>query len=69
MKDEEMVYKAKKPQDLKPRTTDFALGIIRLYVSLPKTTEAQILASRVCVQAHQSVRNIVRDIAQNRMQT
>lgn len=47
MKDEEMVYEAKKPQDLKPRTTDFALGIIRLYVSLPKMTEAQILGKQV----------------------
>jgi four helix bundle protein len=37
----------KKPQDLKSRTTDFALRIIRLYVSLPKTTEAQILGKQV----------------------
>ncbi len=42
MKDEK-----KKPQDLKSRTTDFALRIIRLYASLSKTTEAQILGKQV----------------------
>ena len=42
MKDE-----GRQPQDLKPRTTDFALRIIRLYASLPKTTEAQILGKQV----------------------
>jgi hypothetical protein len=31
------------PQELRVRTKQFALRIIRLYVSLPKTTEAQIL--------------------------
>ena len=29
-----------KTRDLKQRTKDFALRIIRLYVALPKTTEA-----------------------------
>ena len=33
--------------DLKKRTKAFALRIIRLYVSLPKTTEAQILGKQV----------------------
>lgn len=47
MKDEEMPSGVKKPQDLKPRTTDFALRIIHLYSSLPKTTEAQILGKQV----------------------
>ena len=47
MKDEEMPCEPPKPQDLKPRTTDFALRIVRLYVSLPKTTEAQILGKQV----------------------
>ncbi len=37
----------KKPQDLRARTKDFALRIIRLYVSLPKTTEAQVLGKQV----------------------
>jgi len=32
-----------KPQDLRVRTKEFALRIIRLYVSLPKSTEAQVL--------------------------
>jgi four helix bundle protein len=31
------------PQDLTKRTKEFALRVVRLYVSLPKTTEAQIL--------------------------
>ena len=33
--------------NLRDRTTDFALSIIRLYVSLPKTTEAQILGKQI----------------------
>src|ERR1041385_2977089 len=33
--------------DLKIRTKEFALRIIRLYPSLPKTTEAQILGKQV----------------------
>lgn len=35
------------PQDLRTRTTDFALRIIKLYVSLPKTTEAQVMGKQV----------------------
>ena len=35
------------PQDLRTRTADFALRIIKLYVSLPKTTEAQVLGKQV----------------------
>jgi four helix bundle protein len=34
-------------QDLKVRTKTFALRIIRLYCSLPKTTEAQVLGKQV----------------------
>jgi four helix bundle protein len=34
-------------QDLKIRTKQFALGIIRLYTSLPKTIEAQVIARQV----------------------
>jgi len=35
------------PQDLRTRTSEFALRIIRLYVSLPKTTEAQVIGKQV----------------------
>ena len=35
------------PQDLRTRTSEFALRIIKLYGSLPKTTEAQILGKQV----------------------
>jgi four helix bundle protein len=34
-------------QDLKVRTKQFALQIIRLYTSLPKTTEAQVIGKQV----------------------
>jgi four helix bundle protein len=36
-----------KAHDLKQRTKDFALRIIRLYAALPKTTEAQVLGEQV----------------------
>jgi four helix bundle protein len=35
------------PQDLRSRTTEFALRIISLYSSLPKTTEAQVIGKQV----------------------
>jgi len=38
--------KSENPQDLKVRTSEFALQIIRMYVRLPKTTEAQVMESR-----------------------
>ena len=34
-------------RDLKQRTKNFALRIIRLYVALPKSTESQILGKQV----------------------
>jgi four helix bundle protein len=34
-------------QDLKVRTKQFALEMIRLYTSLPKTTEAQVMGKQV----------------------
>jgi four helix bundle protein len=34
-------------KDLKIRTKDFALQIIRLYSALPKTTEAQVLGNQL----------------------
>ena len=37
----------KKAQDLRIRTKEFALRIIRLYVGLPKSTEAQVLGKQV----------------------
>jgi four helix bundle protein len=37
----------KERQELRTRTKSFALRIIRLYVSLPKTTQAQILGKQV----------------------
>jgi four helix bundle protein len=42
MKDEN-----EKPRDLKSRTKQFALRIIRLFGALPKTTEAQIMGKQV----------------------
>jgi four helix bundle protein len=36
-----------KPADIGERTKAFALRIIRLYVSLPKTTEAQVIGKQV----------------------
>ncbi len=47
MKDEATPAGNEKPQDLKSRTTDFALRIIRLFTCLRKTTEAQILGKQV----------------------
>ena len=35
------------PQDLRTRTSDYALRIIRMYVTLPKTTEAQVIGKQV----------------------
>jgi four helix bundle protein len=35
------------PQDLRKRTKAFALRIIRLYASLPKTTVAQVLGKQI----------------------
>ncbi len=36
-----------KPQDLRARTSNFALRIIKLYISLPKTTEGQVIGKQV----------------------
>jgi len=38
---------SKTPQDLRIRTSDFALRIVKLYSGLPKTTEAQVLGKQV----------------------
>lgn len=37
----------KKPEDLKTRTKAFALRVVRLYVALPKSAEAQVLGRQV----------------------
>ncbi len=34
-------------QDLRARTKDFALRVVRLYAALPKTVEAQVLGKQV----------------------
>lgn len=34
-------------QDLRKRTKEFALRIIKLYAALPKSTEAQVLGKQV----------------------
>lgn len=36
-----------KESDLKKRTRDFALRVIRLFTALPKTTEAQVLGKQI----------------------
>ena len=43
MKDEE---KRNPPHDLRERTTEFALRIIRMFVALPKTDEARVLGKQ-----------------------
>jgi four helix bundle protein len=37
----------RKPEDLKMRTKAFALRVVRLYVALPKSAEAQVLGRQV----------------------
>jgi len=34
------------PRGLRERTTEFALGVIRMYCALPKTTEAQVIGKQ-----------------------
>jgi four helix bundle protein len=36
-----------KPRDLRDRTRDYALRIIRLYVALPKTPVAQVIGKQI----------------------
>ena len=42
-----MNYEGAPGQDLRQRTKQFALRVIRLFTSLPKTTEAQVLGKQV----------------------
>lgn len=39
--------KSTQPQELGPRTKDFALKVIRLNAALPKTTEAQVIGKQL----------------------
>ena len=48
--------------DLRERTKDFALSVVRMFSALPKTTEAQILGRQVLRSAPRSARIIVRRI-------
>lgn len=45
--DRVMGEEPKRKRDLRVRTKAFALAIVRLYVSLPKTTEAQVLGRQM----------------------
>ena len=47
MKEIEMRDEKEGRKDLKVRTKEFALQIIRLYSSLPKITEAQVLGGQL----------------------
>ena len=40
-------WKMENKKDLKDRTKNFALRVIRMYSSLPKSTEAKILGTQV----------------------
>ena len=42
-----LTHDGKKPRDLKERTRDFALRIIRLYGALPRRSEAQIIGRQI----------------------
>ena len=42
-----MKKEGEQPQELGKRTKDFALRIIKLYIALPKTTEAQVIGKQV----------------------
>ncbi len=56
-------------QDLRVRTKEYALRIIRLYRALPtkRDTVAQILGKQLCDQELRSQRNIAKHAAQNPM--
>ena len=47
MSDEHATAVAAQKSDLRLRTRGFALRIVRLYTSLPQTTEAQVLGKQV----------------------
>jgi transposase-like protein len=43
MKEKDKRMNGERPRDLKDRTKEFALRIVRLYAALPVTTIAQVL--------------------------
>ncbi|HXG12156.1 MAG TPA: four helix bundle protein [Gemmataceae bacterium] len=47
MKDEKKTENDTKPIDLKLRTRQFAIRVIRLFSALPNTTEAQVLGKQL----------------------
>ena len=47
MADEIKTDNKRQPRDLKDRTREFALRIIRLYVALPKTAVAQVIGNQL----------------------
>jgi hypothetical protein len=49
--------------DLRQRTKEFALQIVRMFSRLPKTTEAQVLDNRPCDLAHRSEQTTAKPIA------
>ena len=49
------------------RTKMFALRIIRLYSSLPKTTEAQVIGKQLCVPEHPWAHRFAKGIGVGRM--
>jgi four helix bundle protein len=50
-------------QDLRERTKEFALRIVRMYVALPKVPKRRCSGSRCSVRARQLVQTIARPIA------
>jgi len=48
-------------RDLKGRTKEFALRVIRLYTALPKRTEAQVIGKQLFVPALLSALTIVKE--------
>ncbi len=51
--------------ELSKRTRTFALRIIRLYSSLPKSNEAQVIGKQCCGPVHRSAPIIVKQISRN----
>jgi len=54
-------------QDLRERTKQFALRIIRMYASLPKTTAAQVIGKQVLRSGTSIVRTIEKHFVPGRM--
>ncbi len=61
--------KAEGRQDLRKRTKEFSLRVIKLFTALPKTTEAQVLGKQILSSERQSARIIEKLVAQNLTRT